>query len=147
MKSVTLLFTFLFTLTSFSQQIIVYDTKPLPSNITRAYVDGSVNRHKLDFKISDDDVKIYVNGYYATSEKIKPLLAYCEQLIDFTEPKKSLVILTDDTKGKNSTMIGRINDKLDVISIRVVTKENQVLSLVMSVERLKAIRAGLESKI
>lgn len=132
-----------FTYTTFSQKTTIHDIKPLPQNITQEYVDSSAERYQIKFVQDKKNVKIYVNGRYVTTENIKSLKEYCKQLIDFTTPNKGIIIKLNDSKGKNSNMIGRINERISVISVRVVDKNNQVYPLVMSVDRLNTIYQGL----
>ena len=141
MRYLVLLMCVLFTLPTFSQEVTIHSiAKPLPANITQEYLANSAQRHQLTFsKHKRKSVKIYVNNKYATTEDIATLIGYCEQLLQFTTPNKGMVI-----KMGNDNMIGRINERVDVISIRI-TKDGDVYPMVMSVDRLNAILSGLKT--
>jgi len=141
MKHIILVVCVFFTLTTFSQETTIHSLiRPLPDNITQEYANNSAQRHKLKFvKHKRKSVKIYVNGRYATTENIKELIQYCEKLLQFTTPRKAMVI---EMNGGNK--IGRINDRINVISVRI-TQDGEVFPMVMSVHRLESILAGLKT--
>ena len=145
MKQLFLIIALFFISIGFSQTTTIHNIKPLPSNITQEYIDGSNNRHSIKLTPVDDSVEIYVNNHYVTTEKIEALMNYCNKLIQFTERNKGMIIRTDDSKGKHSTVIGRLNDRLDVVSIRVTTKDNEIYPMVMGLDRLVAIDEALKT--
>ena len=134
-----------FTLTTFSQKIVIHDVKPLPNNITEEYVYKSDERYQLKLVKDKKNVKIYVNNKYITTENTKKLIEYSKTLLDFDTPNKGMIIKLDESKGNNSNLLGRINERISVISVRVIDKNNQVLPMVMSVERLQVIHDVLET--
>jgi hypothetical protein len=55
-----------------------------------------------------------------------------------------MIIRTNDELGDKSPLIGRINERLDVISIRVIGNNGEKYPMVMGVDRLASIYQALK---